>query len=466
MARDILIVDDEADIRMLVSGILEDEGYEARTASTAREALKSVARRRPTLVVLDVWLQGSDMDGLEVLERIKADHPDLPVIVVSGHGNIETAVAAIRKGAYDYIEKPFKSDRLLLCVDRTIEAARLKRENDELRVRSDSDGELIGNSQSISNLRQVVKKIAPTSSRILVEGPPGSGKELLARLIHRQSARSNGPFVVLNCANMQPDRLEAQLFGSEGGEKGAPRIVGTLEAAHGGTLLLDEVGDMPMETQSKMLRVLQDHSFDRVGGEENVEIDVRIIASTSRDLPFEIAHGRFREDLYYRLNVVPLQIPPLRERREDVRELVEYFMDVCAKNANLAPCALNEDAIAALQAYEWPGNVREVKNLVERLLIMTRGEEGNEIRSEMLPPEVNGSSPAATGLDHGSEVMGLPLREAREAFERHYLLAQITRFGGNISRTAGFIGMERSALHRKLKILGVYNVEKRRGYDA
>ncbi len=465
MARDILIVDDEADIRMLIGGILEDEGYEARTASTARKALDAVAERRPTMVILDVWLQGSEMDGLEVLELMKADHPDLPIVIISGHGNIDTAVAAIKKGAYDFIEKPFKSDRLLLCVERTLETARLKRENIELRVRADNEGDLVGSSQAMNSLRHTIKKIAPTSSRVLISGPPGAGKELVARLIHRQSARRNGPFVILNCANMPPENLETQLFGVEGDEDGGG-TVGILESVHGGTLLLDEIADMPAETQSKMLRVLQDQSFLRVGGDKMVEVDVRIIASTSRELSLEIAERRFREDLYYRLNVIPLKIPALRERREDVRDLIEYFMAQAASNANLQNWPISEDAIAALQAYEWPGNVREVKNLVERLLIMTNGEDCTEIRGDMLPPEINGVTSPTLIWGQSTEVMGMALRDAREAFEREYLLAQITRFGGNISRTAGFIGMERSALHRKLKLLGVYNADKRRGYDA
>jgi len=466
MARDILIVDDEADIRMLVSGILEDENYEARTASTAREALEAVARRRPAMVILDIWLQGSDMDGLEVLERIKEDYPDLPVIVVSGHGNIDTAVAAIKKGAYDYIEKPFKSDRLLLCVARTLEAARLKRENEELRIRTTDGEDLIGSSQCVAQLRASIRKVAPTSSRVLISGPPGSGKELVARIIHRQSARRQSPFIILNCANMQPEHLEAELFGVERNGGDAALEPGTLEDAHGGTLYLDEVADMPLETQSKILRVLQEQTFTRVGGDTTIEVDVRIIASTSRELALEIAERRFREDLFYRLNVVPLQIAPLRDRREDIRDLVEHFMSQAMEGVNVGACTMGEDAVAALQAYDWPGNVREVRNVIERLLIMTRGERRDVIKCEMLPSEINGSAPASLTWDRSLEVMGLPLRDAREAFEREYLLAQITRFGGNISRTAGFVGMERSALHRKLKLLGVYSSDKPREYDA
>lgn len=464
MARDILIVDDEEDIRMLVAGILEDEGYETREAATAEEALAVVAQRRPTLIVLDIWLQGSGMDGLEVLDRVKAEHPDLPVLIISGHGNIETAVAAIKKGAYDYIEKPFKSDRLLLCVARAIEAARLRRENSELRIRAGDDRRLIGSSTAINQLRQVISKVAPSSSRVLISGPPGTGKELVARIIHDRSARSDGPFVILNCANMMPDRLEAILFGTDGSNGTA--TVGTLEAAHGGTLFLDEVSDMPLETQSKILRGIQEQCFNRVGGKTPVEVDVRIIAATSRDLEEEIEARRFREDLYYRLNVVPVHVPPLKDRCEDIRELAGHFLADTIERSGLPSCDLGEDAIAALQSYDWPGNVRELRNVIERLLIMIRGENRSEIHCDMLPPEITGAAPAALQWDRSAELMGLPLREAREAFEREYLLAQITRFGGNISRTANFVQMERSALHRKLKLLGVYGVEKRRTYDA
>jgi len=466
MARDILIVDDESDIRVLVAGILDDEGYQARTAGTAEEALEEIVQRRPSLVVLDIWLQGSKMDGIEVLQRVRSDDPSLPVIVISGHGNIDTAVAAIKLGAYDYVEKPFKADRLVLCVGRAIEAARLKQENSELRVRVGEDGALIGRSATMAGLRHAVGKVAPTSSRILITGPPGCGKELVARLIHQQSARSEAPFVILNCANMVPERLEAQLFGVESGTENLPRVIGTLETAHGGTLYLDEVADMPVETQSKILRVLQDQQFRRVGGETTVSVDVRIISSTSRNLEAEIEERRFREDLYYRLNVVPVQVPALADRAEDIPEIVRAFMTRSAESAGISPCRLSDDALAALQAYEWPGNVRELRNVVERILIMSRGDPTKEIRREFLPSEIIGATPPVLSWDRSAEVMAMPLRDAREAFEREYLLAQITRFGGNISRTANFVGMERSALHRKLKLLGVYGTEKRRDYDA
>ncbi len=465
MARDILIVDDEADIRMLISGILEDEDYETRTAAGSAEALAEIDRRRPTLVILDIWLQGSEMDGLEVLEVIKEGHPDLPVLIISGHGNIETAVAAIRKGAYDYLEKPFKSDRLLLSVRRAIEAARLSREIMELKLRSGAEDELIGSSGAVHQLRQTIAKVAPTSSRILITGAPGSGKELVARLIHRGSARALGPFVILNCANMVPEHLDAMLFGIESDENNDRIRIGTFESAHGGTLYLDEVADMPLETQGKILRVLQEQQFQRVNGETTVEVDVRIIASTCRDLQREIEDRRFREDLYYRLNVVPIRIPGLTERCEDIPELARFFLDR-AEDDGIPHFSIAEDAVAALQSYEWPGNVRELRNVLERLLIMSRGENREVIRSDMLPPEINGSAPLSGDWESRTELIGLPLREAREAFEREYLMAQINRFGGNISRTANFVGMERSALHRKLKLLGVYGAEKRRQYDA
>ena len=457
MAGDILIVDDEADIRDLIGGILTDEGYEARTAADSDSALKEIERRRPTLLVLDIWLQGSRLDGLELLDQVKRDHPELPVIMISGHGNIETAVAAIKKGAYDFIEKPFKTDRLLLQVTRAIEAARMRRENDELRLRAGGESELVGASSAISALRQAIERVAPTNSRVLISGPPGSGKEAVARLMHARSRRSIGPFVTLNAASMAPERMEIELFGTEGDEGSR---VGTFELAHGGTLFIDEVADMPLETQGKILRVLVEQTFERVGGRAKVQVDVRVVSATSHDLQQEILLGRFRQDLFHRLGVVPLRVPALRERREDIPLLARHFMKRESEAQGLAARELGEDAMAALQAAEWPGNVRELRNLIARLLILAPGEPKSVITADMLPADLAATAPAMLRGDSAHEIMALPLREAREIFEREYLLAQITRFGGNISRTASFVGMERSALHRKLKLLGVGGTER------
>ncbi|MFV3130102.1 sigma-54-dependent transcriptional regulator [Niveispirillum sp. KHB5.9] len=460
MAHDILIVDDEADIRMLIAGILEDEGMKTREAADADQAIAAVAARRPSLIIQDIWLQGSRLDGLQILAEMKRDHPDVPVVMISGHGNIETAVAAIKAGAYDFIEKPFKADRLLLLVERAIEAARLRRENRELRVRVGADFDLIGRSLPVNQLRHSVEKVAPTGSRVLISGPPGSGKEVVARMLHAKSRRHDGPFVALNCATMRPDRLEVELFGTEHGFEGGGRKVGTFEQAHGGTLFLDEVADMPLETQGKIVRVLQEQTFERVGGTSRVEVDVRVIASTNRDLTAEIELGRFRQDLFYRLSVVPLKMPPLRERREDIPMLARHFMQRTAETAGLPIRVFGEDAMAALQAYDWPGNIRQLRNTVEWLLIMVAADPTEAIRADMLPPEIGAITPTVLKWEKGGEIMGLPLREAREVFEREYLLAQVTRFGGNISRTASFVGMERSALHRKLKSLGVHGSDK------
>ncbi|MGQ9366103.1 nitrogen assimilation response regulator NtrX [Azospirillum sp. A39] len=460
MAHDILIVDDEADIRMLIAGILNDEGMKTREAGDSDQAFAQVSARRPNLVVLDIWLQGSKLDGLQILERLIRDHPNLPVIMISGHGTIETAVSAIKMGAYDFIEKPFKADRLLLMVERAIEAARLKRENQELKLRAGGEVELIGRSSTIGQVRQAIEKVAPTGSRVLITGPAGSGKEVVARLIHARSRRTGGPFVGLNCATMRPDRLEMELFGTEAGVDGTGRKTGTFEQAHTGTLLLDEVADMPLETQGKIVRALQEQTFERVGGGHRVEVDVRVIATSNRDLQAEIEQGRFRQDLFYRLAVVPIRVPSLAERREDIPLLARHFMQRSAEAAGLPAREFGEDAMAALQAYDWPGNVRQLRNVVDWLLIMAQGDPKEPIRADMLPPEIGAITPTVLKWDKGGEIMGLPLRDAREVFEREYLLAQVTRFGGNISRTAAFVGMERSALHRKLKSLGVHGNDK------
>ena len=454
MASDILIVDDEADIRELVSGILNDEGYDTRSAGDSDKALAAIEARRPGLLILDIWLQGSKLDGLELLDIIRDRHPDLPVVVISGHGNIETAVSAIKKGAYDFIEKPFKTDRLILVVRRAIEAYRLRRENSELRLRAGDDTTLVGISPALSQVRQTVDKVAPTNSRVLIQGPSGSGKEVVARLLHERSRRAANAFVALNAANMAPERMESELFGTEESAAG-PRKVGVFEQAHGGTLFLDEVAEMPLETQSKILRVLVDQTFERVGGSARVKVDVRVVSSSSRDLLDEIAKGRFREDLYHRLNVVPINVPPLASRREDIPLLVEHFMGQISRATGLPPRRVSDDAMAALQAHDWPGNVRQLRNNIERLLILTSGDTSAVVTADMLPSEVGASAQMSVNGSGGEHIMALPLREARETFEREYLMAQISRFGGNISRTAAFIGMERSALHRKLKSLGV-----------
>ncbi|WP_342164670.1 sigma-54 dependent transcriptional regulator [Methylobacterium sp. SD21] len=452
MSADILIVDDEADIRDLVAGILDDEGHRCRTAGGSDEALSAIESRRPHLVFLDIWLQGSRLDGLQVLDLIKAAHPDLPVVMISGHGNIETAVSAIKAGAYDFIEKPFKADRLILVAERALEASRLRREVRDLKARSGSADQIVGGSLAINQLRQTLERVAPTNARVMITGALGAGKELAARTLHRASTRANGPFVLLNAATILPETMEAELFGVEG-ENG--RRVGALEEAHGGTLYLDEVADMPRETQGRILRVLVDQNFQRVGGTTRVHVDVRIISSSSRDLQEEIAAGRFREDLFHRLSVVPIRVPALSERREDVPELIRFFMDNISGQTGLPKRVIAEDAMAVLQSHNWPGNVRQLKNNVERLMILTQADPEQEVTSEMLPSEIGALVPTTPAGAGGEKLMSLALREAREIFEREYLVAQIARFSGNISRTAEFIGMERSALHRKLKSLGI-----------
>jgi two-component system, NtrC family, nitrogen regulation response regulator NtrX len=455
MASDILIVDDEADIRELVSGILEDEGYTTRVARDSDDALGAIHARRPSLVFLDIWLQGSRLDGLQVLGNIKTEHPELPVVMISGHGNIETAVAAIKQGAYDFIEKPFKADRLVLVADRALETSRLKREVKDLKQLAPYSATLVGGSGAIGHLRQTIDKVAPTNSRILIVGPSGAGKELTARTIHALSARAEAPFVVINAAAITPERMEVELFGVEQSNGDQARKVGALEEAHGGTLFIDEIADMPRETQNKILRVLVDQTFQRVGGTNKVEVNVRIITSTARNLEEEIAAGRFREDLFHRLSVVPIRVPPLAERREDVPELVDHFMDQISQATGLPKRRIGTDAMAVLQTHDWPGNVRQLRNNVERLMILAGGDADAVITADMLPQDVGAMVPAMPKGGGGEQLMGMPLREAREAFEREYLRAQISRFGGNISRTAEFVGMERSALHRKLKALGM-----------
>ncbi len=454
MPADILIVDDEDDIRELVSGILSDEGHSTRLARNSEEALAAIEARRPQLVLLDIWMQGSRLDGLQLLEIVKQQHQNVPVVMISGHGNIETAVTAIKLGAYDFIEKPFKADRLILIADRALETSRLKREVNDLKTRGGAINRMVGSSQTLANLKRIIDKLGPANSRVLISGGAGSGKELAARLIHERSGRADGPFVVVNAPAMSPETMEAELFGVEEGPD-HPRRIGALEEAHGGTLYLDEVADMPRETQAKILRVLVDQNFQRVGGSSRVHVDVRIISSTSQDLAEAITEGRFREDLFHRLSVVPIRVPTLAERREDIPELVQYFLEFTAHGMGVTPRKIGVDAMAVLQSHDWPGNIRQLRNNVERLMILALGDPNAEISASMLPAEVGALVPAVPSGIGGEKLLSLPLREAREAFERDYLIAQLNRFGGNISRTAEFIGMERSALHRKLKSLGV-----------
>ncbi len=460
MAHDILIVDDEADIRHQIGGLLHDEGFTTREAANTDQALQEIALRQPSLVILDIWLQGSRLDGIQILDQLQREVPSLPVLMISGHGNIETAVTAIKKGAYDFIEKPFKADRILLLIHRALEASKLKRENLELRQRAGIETELIGKSTPLQTVRQTIERAAPTGSRVLISGPPGSGKEVVARMIHARSKRQDSNLVIVNCATMRADSMEAELFGVEGNAAQGTHKAGLLEQAHGGTLVLDEVADMPLETQGKIVRVLQEQNFSRVGGTARIAVDVRIIATSNRDLKMEMETGCFRQDLYYRLNVVPIVMPALSERREDIPALCQYFLQKAAETAGLAQRILGEDALAALQAYAWPGNVRQLKNVMDWLLIMAGGTVEELIRADQLPSEITTEASAVLKWERGGEIMGLPLRDARELFEREYLLAQVTRFGGNISRTAGFIGMERSALHRKLKMLGVHTSDR------
>ncbi len=451
MALDILIVDDEEDIRDLVAGVLEDDGYGTRTAATAEEALAQFDERLPSLILLDVWLRGSSMDGLELLKVIKQRDRHVPVIVFSGHGNIDTAVAAIQLGAADFIEKPFEAEKLLHLVSKATETQRLRQENATLKALVGHSDELTGSSVAINNIRATLKKVAVTGSRVLITGPAGVGKEVAARLLHSWSPRNESAFISVSAARLAPERFDEELFGIE--EDGKLVQAGMLERAHGGTLFLDEVADMPKTTQGKILRVLTDQSFVRVGGDRQIRVDVRFVSATARDLSAEIENGNFREDLFYRLNVVPIEIPPLSMRREDIPDLANHYAARFAVEHRIAAPLFSEAAVAALQACEWPGNVRQLRNIIERTIILAPTDKLETINCDMLPNEVMDNHD--NNKQNVNSLMAAPLREARESFEREYLEVQIRRFAGNISKTASFVGMERSALHRKLKLLGI-----------
>ncbi len=455
MATDILIVDDERDIRSLISMTLEDEGYATKQAAGAAEARNLLLSEPPKLAILDIWMRDSDMDGLELLEWSKSIYPDLPILMISGHGTIETAVQAIRNGAYDFIEKPFKEERLLMMVARALESAKLARENTELRAKM-TDGvapELVGKSAVMRGIRQSIDKIAPTASRVLVNGPSGSGKELAARCIHNKSDRRDERFVVANCARLASERVDAELFGSESLQSHR-RVVGLFEQAHKGTLYFDEICDLPLETQGKIVRAVNEQRFRRVGGNTEVVVDVRVISASSRDFAAEISAGRLREDLYYRLGVVPLTMPPLAQRREDIPLLAKHFTALVAKRLGVLPFKISDEVLAAMQGYSWPGNVRQIHNVIETMLILAPNDRNEPIDLDLLPAEIHNVTRSGDETEMDT-LMGLPLRGAREEFERAYLVTQLHRFDGNVSRVASFIGMERSALHRKLKALNI-----------
>jgi two-component system nitrogen regulation response regulator NtrX len=452
---DILIVDDERDIRELISDILKDEGYSTRLASNSDEAMEEVTSDQPALMILDIWLKDSNMDGIDILKAVKRDYPDVPIVIISGHGNIEIAVAAIKQGAYDFIEKPFNIDQLMVVVRRAMETSRLRRENSELKQQDGKPTEMIGDSASFRAMLSNLDKVTKSNGRVMLSGPSGSGKELAARFIHLNSLRASAPFVTVNCAGVEPDRVEEVLFGRESLERGVE--AGLLEQANGGSVYFDEVADMPLGTQTKILRVLVDQSFTRVGGSDKIKVDLRVISSTSKDLAAEIEAERFREELYHRLNVVPIAVPSLSERREDIPVLVNHFIEGFNEEQGLPLRELSDDAVALMQTMNWPGNIRQLKNLIERVLIL--GDDTGPIEARELPGEEGPAQEEGRVVLSGA-LATMPLREAREAFEREYLLTQINRFGGNISRTASFVGMERSALHRKLKSLGVVTSNK------
>ncbi|TDL91239.1 nitrogen assimilation response regulator NtrX [Meridianimarinicoccus aquatilis] len=458
---DILIVDDERDIRELISDILEDEGFSTRLAGTSDECMAALGDTLPKLMILDIWLKDSAMDGIDILKKVKRDTPEIPVVIISGHGNIEIAVAAIKQGAYDFIEKPFNIDQLLVVIRRAMEASRLRRENTELRQQEGGSGELIGSSAPFKLLKSQIEKVSKTNSRVMLKGPPGAGKEMVARFVHSNSSRSGAAFIALNCGSVSPDRMEHLLFGREtSGQQVEP---GLLEQADGGTLYLDEVADLPTDSQARILRVLVEQQFSRVGGANRIKVDVRIISGSSRDLDAEIAAGRFRQELFHRLAVVPVEVPGLDDRRADIPEIAEHLIAQLQKTDGLPARPLGEEAAAMLQSMHWPGNIRQLRNVIERVLIL--GPDTGEIEARELP----NTDPVDENGDRvvlSAAIARLPLRDARELFEREYLLTQINRFGGNISRTASFVGMERSALHRKLKSLNVVTSSRAGGRVA
>lgn len=446
--RKILLVDDEAAIRRSLGGILSDEGYEVSLAVSGEEALSKLAEEAPDLVLLDIWLPG--IDGLMVLAKIKAQQPNLPVIMISGHGNVENAVKATRLGAFDFIEKPLDMDKTLLTLRNALKLLRLTEENRLLRGDAPA---LLGQSPAITAMREAIATVAPTSSWVLITGENGTGKELVANAIHRMSNRAAGPMVEVNCAAIPEDLIESELFGHEKGAfTGADsRRQGRFDMAHGGTLFLDEIADMSLKTQAKILRILQEQRFERVGGHRTINVDVRILAATNKNLAEEMAAGRFREDLYYRLNVVPINVPPLRERKEDIPILAENFLHEYNLRQGHSPKIIAREVMKALMEYAWPGNVRELKNLIERLVIMTPGQ---TIELRNLPAPFNQSAPEGEARILG-KLFEQEFKDARAAFERMYLENKLLESHGNITAMARATGLERTHLYKKFKALGI-----------
>ena len=447
MSEEILIVDDNADIRNIINELIIDAGYKTRLAANYNQALAEIDKKLPDVAILDVKLDKGDNDGIELLSHIKSKNMDVPVIMISGHANIEMAIKSLKHGAFEFIEKPFDQTRLLNFISRAVENLSLKSQNKEFENKLFSSYDLISDSKNISSIRDQIEKISITESRIMITGPSGSGKELIARKIHKKSKRNGKPFIILNGALLDNNKYELELFGEE--KKDGSIVYGALEKASGGVLLIDEVTEIPLETQSKILRVVIDQKFKRINSNHDIKVDVRIICASSKNIINEIKNGNFREDLFHRLNVFNIEIQPLNKRIEDIPLLVEYFIENICNTYNYKKFKIKDDNY--LLNYDWPGNVRELRNLIERIAILSPGNDEKkilEIIKESLSKSANDSFSVAENLS-------IPLREARENFEKEYLISQIKKFGGNISKTAKFVGMERSALHRKLKLLGV-----------
>lgn len=464
MSYDILIVDDECDIRELVSGILDDEGYETRTAKNALEALQEIKNRQPHLIILDVWL-GNDQDGLKVLEEIKRLYCDMPVIMISGHATISTAVLAIKNGAYDFIEKPFQTDKLLITIQRAIEAYQLKRENEDLKLFVDKNLNLIGHSPIANSLRDKVQKAASNQWRIFLSGSTGCGKELMAKEIHERSNRKDKPFIVVHCSKIHPQDLESELFGVEivnNGERSISKI-GLIEKAHQGSIYFHQITALPLPIQQKIIRLLTDEKFSRMGSDDLIRVNIRYMAGSTENMNERIQSGDFREDLYYRLNVMNIDIPKLCDRLKDLKDMIDLLSNQHAQKNGTIKKTFSQDAINCLESYSWPGNISELKSIVEWTLTAKLENVEKIIEKDDLPHDLLEEKNDLLKRLHSSDMVILPLKEAREVFEKEYLQKQILRFSGNITQTARFVGMERSALHRKLKMLGLSHEEENIG---